>query len=107
MLCTGTGVVVLDEHFLRAKWPMWELGVMMAALSDREQVQTSGQGPAARTVIPVVLMDFETVTATYEQHWTTAVTESARREGFEPAALADLQRLLNFQGIRQDQVRIA
>ena len=40
----GAGVVLLDKHFLRAKWPMWELGVMMAALPDNEQPRLTPQG---------------------------------------------------------------
>ena len=97
------GVVLLDERFLRAKWPMWELGVMMEALPDQGQLQP---GPAARAVVPVLLMDFDAV-GTYEEHWTPAATEAARGEGFLPATLADLRRLLVYQGIRQDQVHIA
>ena len=103
----GPGVVVIDEDFLRANWPMWELGVMMAALPDDAHPQRNSPGQAARGVVPVVLMDFVAVKATYECHWTPAVIEAARSEGLPPATLADLQRLLSNQGIRQDQVRFA
>ncbi len=102
-----TGLVVIDEHFLRAKWPMWELGIMMAALLDDAQPQRDSPGQAARAVLPVVLMDFDAVTAAYERHWTPAVIEAARSEGFPPAMLADLRRLFKHQAIRQDQVRVA
>ena len=80
---------------------------MMAALQDHGQSQPGTLGQAARTVVPVVLMDFDALAASYEQHWTPAVTAAARSEGLQPATLADLQRLLKFQGIRQDQVQMA
>ena len=84
---------------------MWELGVMIAALPSRGQSQQGSAGQdSTRTVLPVFLMDLEAVTATYEQHWTPAAIEAARAEGLPPAALSDLQRLLGYQGIRQDQV---
>ena len=80
---------------------------MMAALPHQEKPKSGAPPQAARNVLPVVLMDFETVTAAYEQHWRPGVTEAACREGFPPATLADLQRLLKYQGIRQDQVGCA
>ena len=97
-------MVALDEHFLRAQWPMWELGVIMAALPDRVQPQPDKAKQAARFVLPVILMDFEAVTATYEQHWTPAILQAAHSQGLPPATLADLERLLGYQGIRIDQV---
>jgi hypothetical protein len=99
--------VLLDEEFLRAKWPVWELGVMMAALPDYGQPQPDSPGQARRTVLPVVLMDWEAVTATYVKHWEAEVTEAACSEGLPPATLADLKRLLEHEGIRQDQVQSA
>ena len=75
----------------------------MAALPKQHQLSTPGH--AARTVLPVWLMDFDAVISIYEQHWTPAATEAARSKGRQPATLADLQRLLGYQGIRQDQVR--
>lgn len=80
---------------------------MMAALSNTEQRQPGAPGEAARTVLPVVLMDFKMVTAIYKQHWTARRIQEASEEGFEPAGLADLQRLLEYSGVRQDQVHVA
>ncbi len=100
-------MVLIDENFLRAKWPMWELGVMMSALPDSGQPQADTVKQAVRAVLPVVLMDFKAVTATYEAHWTSAATEAARGEGLSPATLADLQRMLQYRGDRQDQVQFA
>ena len=102
----GPGVVVIDEDFLRAKWPMWELGVMMAALPDNGQPEADTLGQATRAVLPVVLMDFDAVTATYERLWTAAVIEAAISEGLQPAKPAELQRLLRNQAIRDDQVQL-
>ena len=99
---------MLDEHFLQAKWPMWELGIIMGALLDPGQSQPSAAalaGPPARAVLPVVLMDFGAIVATYKKHWTPAVIQAASSEGATPATLADLQRLLTWQGIRQNQVQ--
>ena len=96
LLRCDAGVVLLDENFLRAKWPMWELGVMMAALPDHRQPQSDTAKQAARTVLPVVLMDLDAVAAIYNEHWTSAVTKTAHSEGLPPATLADLQRLLEY-----------
>ena len=79
---------------------MWELGLMMAALPDYVL-----PGPAARAVLPVFLMDLGAVKAAYKEHWTPAAIELGTARGFPPASLEDLQRLLSYQGIRQDQVR--
>ena len=78
--CAGPGVVLLDEHFMRAKWPMWELGIMMAALPDHWQAQPDTPAQAARAVLPVVLMDFAAVTARYEQHWQPAIAAAAAQK---------------------------
>ena len=107
------GVVLLDEHFLRATWPMWELGTMIAALPDHASGQPQpddAAGLGARVVLPVVLMDwkdFDAIKALYVEHWTPAVSEAARCKGLQPATLSDLQRLLSYQGIRQNQVRLS
>jgi len=95
-------VVVLTQEFLQREWPMWELGVMMAALPDHEQPE-----PHARAVLPVFLMDLDNnaVVTAYQQYWTPAAIENAREKGRPPATVADLKRLLSYQGIRQDQVR--
>ena len=81
---------------------MWELGVMMAALPDGEQPE-----PHTRAVLPVFLMDLDddAVVTAYRQRWTPAAIEKARAKGRPPATVADLKRLLSYQGIRQDQVR--
>ena len=101
------GVVVLDEHFLRSQRTMSELGVLMAALADGGQSQPAAgsQRSASSTILPVVLMEWETLTTIYKDHWKRPIADAARREGFPPATLADLQRLLTYQPIRQDQVR--
>ena len=79
---------------------------MMAALPANEpwQPQPDTTQQAARAVLPVLLMDFEALIATYQAHWTSATTEAARKEGLPPATLADLKRLLAYRGDRQDQV---
>ena len=104
------GVVLLDEHFLRSEWPMWELGIMMAALRQSNGGPSASQPgslqQASRTVLPVVLMEFATVKPAYTQHWQHATVEAAAGKGFQPATLADLQRLLEYGAIRQDQVRL-
>ena len=107
MVCSGAGarVVLLDEEYLRSTRAMWELGVMMAATATSDQPQPRSSWQTARTVLPVVLMDLDAVTATYEEHWTPAAVEQAHREGLPPATLADVHRLLGHQGVRQDQVR--
>lgn len=33
----GSGVVLLDERFLRSAWSMWQLGLIMAALPGQTQ----------------------------------------------------------------------
>ena len=103
------GVVLIDEHLLRSPRAMWELGVMMAAVRSEEQPQAHlhTPRPATRSVLPVVLMDLDAVTTAYEQHWTPEAVERARDEGFPPATLADLQCLLDRQGIRHVWVRWA
>ena len=106
MPCRGfTGVVLLNEQFLRAEWPMWELGVMMAALPDCRQRELDHSRQAARTVVPIILMDIKKVAAVYGEHWTPEVVEAARAEGLLPATLADVRSLLSYVGDRQDQVR--
>ncbi len=106
---SAAGVVIIDEHFLLSPRAMWELGVMMAAIRSSEQPQppTCTPRPAVQTVLPVVLMDLDAVTAVYEQHWPPDVTEMAHSVGLAPATLADLRCLLEHPGIRQDQVRRA
>ena len=85
---------------------MWELGVMMAALPDDSQAQPSTPAnQAARTVLPVVLMDFKRIKAAYQSHWQPAVVRAACDKGLQPATLEDIDRLLGYEGIRQDQVR--
>jgi hypothetical protein len=96
-------VVLIDENFLRAKWHMWELGVMMAALPDHWQSQPD-TARQARAVLPVVLMDSKAVTVTYTEHWTPAATGAALSEGLPPATLADLKRMLHYRGDRKNQV---
>ena len=95
-------MALIDEHFLRSPWAMWELDVMLAAPSD------PGHSPdtAARAVLPVLLMDVEAATAAYEQHWTPAAMERARREGLLPVTLTDLHRLLDHATVLPDQVRL-
>ena len=102
-------VVIIDEKFLRSPRAMWELGVMMAARRSSKQPQppTRAPRPAVWTVLPVVLMDPEAVTAMYEQQWTPKLTERARSVGYPPATLADLRCLLGYRGIRRDQARRA
>ena len=104
---SAAGVVLLDEHFVRAKRPMCELRVMMGALTHpagEPQPETTGCQPVTPVIVPVVLADDDALAAAYEQHWTPAAVEAARADGVEPATLADLQRLLTLDPIRQDQV---
>ena len=65
----------------------------------------SCQAISQRIVLPVILMDSQAVLATYTEYWTPAVREAARSQGLRPATLADLRRLLSFQGIRQNQMQ--
>ncbi len=102
------GAVLLDEHFLWATRPMCELRIMMAALTDpAEQPQPDSGRQPTPVVVPVVLMDDAAVAAAYERHWTPAAQQAARAEGLDPATLADLQRILTLNPIRQDQVTSA
>ncbi len=94
-------MALINEHFLRSPWAMWELGVMLAALSDPGHTPEA----AARAVLPVMLMNVEAATAAYEQHWMPAATERAHREGLPPAMLPDLRRLLDHPAILRDRMR--
>ncbi len=105
--CLCAGVVVLDKHFLQSQRPMWELGIVMAALPDDGQSQPGGPQQAPRAVLPVLLMGPTEIEDAYKQHWQPATVEAARSKGFPPATLADLKRLLQHQAIRQDQVRLS
>ncbi len=111
LLCSAAGVTIIDEQFLRSPRAMWELGVMMTAIRSSGRPQGPpyrySARPAVQIVLPVVLMDLTAVIAVYEQHWTPEVTERACSEGHPPATLADLRRLLEHQGIRQERVRQA
>ena len=98
------GVVLLNKEFLRKPWPMWELRVMMAALRDtgvQPQLDTSRQ--AARTVVPVILMDHAAIEAVYEQHWQPAMVAAARDKGLPPATLEDVRHLLSYRGIARNR----
>ena len=82
---------------------------MMAALNDDSIAGQSKAGSpqqATRTVLPVVLMEFDAVITAYQQHWQRGTFEDARDEGFSPATVADLRRLLEYGAIRQEQVRL-
>ena len=68
------------------------------------QPQRGSSGPPAQIVLPVLLMDPQAVATAYQQLWTPAAVEWARREGLPPASLADVRRLLGHPGIRQYQV---